>query len=671
MAHRFHNIVIAFLLAFTCGLTARADVIYDETMLPMIIADLYQELLENEVDVDFEQLEEDLLSLHDHPINLNSTSAEELSRLPFLSDEQIDAILMLAYRRPFISTYELMLVEQLEDYEIRNMLPFVTVAPPDEQTEISVGDLLSKARHQMLIRTDARNIENNGNDPFYAAIRYKMQCRDKLELGLTIERDPHEPFYYKAKTYGADFYGGYMQLANIGKLLKLVIGDYRVGFGEGLTMSNNFAYNSKLAYTQNRGFRREGISRKSSTAEYNFMRGIAATARLGIADLSLFYSARKVDGNSEAGKFPAISQTGYHRTERELEDKRTVWQQIVGANLTLRLKRLRVGITFAENLLGDTLSPRNNYYNVNHFRGNRQANIGLNYSYQHHLVSLFGEVTTSQNRHWGIAALTGISLHPASNIQVVAVHRYYSPYQDNMLAGSLGSSSRLTDEHGILLGTDLKPVLGLQLTAYADIYRYYHPHYSLRTPAHGYDLLLKAQYQHSERQLFGLRLRSKFRGGEYTHSLRFQANISVGAFRSQTTVEGNLAHGTDTLTSYIVDAAAMSNPKMTFGALLAQQIEYSFSIPITLQVRAEAFFAPNWNNRFYLYENDVLYAMNIPALYGIGTRCFLNLRYSVNEHLSLYLKVSETVLQRRWHSEHSGTTLPHQTDLHLMARVKW
>ena len=71
-----------------------------------IILDIYNAVTEFG-EVDYEQLQTDLYTLHESPIDLNNTSDEELTQLYFLSPQQIDAILAYAYRHPFESLYSI------------------------------------------------------------------------------------------------------------------------------------------------------------------------------------------------------------------------------------------------------------------------------------------------------------------------------------------------------------------------------------------------------------------------------------------------------------------------------------------------------------------------------------------------------------------------------------
>ena len=129
-----------------------------------IISDIYHEIADD-ADIPFEQLEEDLLNLAQHPINLNQATYQDLSQLPFLNDQQIDAILLHQYQTPFQSVYELQLIDNLDTYDIRNLLPFVRIGS-DEKEKMYAREVFHYAQHELLTRVDARNIESyEGTDP--------------------------------------------------------------------------------------------------------------------------------------------------------------------------------------------------------------------------------------------------------------------------------------------------------------------------------------------------------------------------------------------------------------------------------------------------------------------------------------------------------------------------
>ena len=97
-----------------------------------VIEDIFNQLSEED-EVVQEEVQEQLMNIAAHPIDLNHTNADELRELMFLSDEQIDAILLYQYKHAFEEIYELQLIDCLKDYEIRNLLPFVRLEAKGER----------------------------------------------------------------------------------------------------------------------------------------------------------------------------------------------------------------------------------------------------------------------------------------------------------------------------------------------------------------------------------------------------------------------------------------------------------------------------------------------------------------------------------------------------------
>ena len=127
--------IIVFVFVSCMSLTIHAESFSLDAILDAILEDIYNQLSEDG-EAPLEDIQEELLDIAAHPINLNQTTADELSRLRFLSDEQIDAILLYQYEHPFQEIYELQLIDCLKDYEIRNLLPFVYVGAVDSDEKM-------------------------------------------------------------------------------------------------------------------------------------------------------------------------------------------------------------------------------------------------------------------------------------------------------------------------------------------------------------------------------------------------------------------------------------------------------------------------------------------------------------------------------------------------------
>lgn len=621
--------------------------------LDNIIMDIYETVVENGQEVDFESLEQDLYALSESPVNINAATQEDLQRLPFLSDEQIDAILLYVYQHPLHSLYELQLIPCLKSYDIRDMLPFVCVAPVEPEPVVYWKENFRQAKHQLTLRADMRNMERTAYDPYYVSLKYLFDSKH-FQAGCSMERDPGEPWWGK-KTYVFDFYGGFVQLNRLGSHLdKWIMGDYRASFGQGLVLSSPTYSGGKQVSSAGR--RREGISRHHSTQEYNFFRGTAATLQWGNVELTALYSARRIDARRGSdGTFPSVITTGYHRTATELHTKQSVWQHTIATHVSYRHNRMKVGMTLRETLFDATLVPTPTYYNANYFQGKRQFAAGFDYRWSYRRFSLFGELAAAQNRRWGIANITGIRLAPVSDLTLVALYRFYSPTYDVFNANAFGETSRNNDETGVYIGAEVSLVPKWRFSAYADMFSFRFPKYGIKTPSSGYEVMFQADFTLSEELQMQWRFRAKQKAERDRYSLRYYVCWQTGGWRFRTHLEGNLSKEND-------------QRKPVPGAMLAEDCSYQLQrVPILLQLRLQAFYAPNYQNRFFAYENDVLYAFSIPSVYGTGTRYYLNVRYKINEHWAVYCRASQTVYSKQWVSQQQ---LTHQrvTDVHVLVR---
>ena len=590
--------------------------------LESIMEDIYSQVTEETDGTadDFETLVEDLLAKTANPIALNADDYDALSELPFLSEEQVSAILLKARDIPFHSLYELQLVRGLKDYEIRNLLPFVRIGEPKKEP-FYWRDLGKYGKHDLSLRTDVRNIEAyEGSDPVYVQAKYGYNYRRQAEAGVTIRRPA-------AGGWQDLEYGGYIQLSNIGHLKRFVGGCYQARFGQGL-VTNHFFHTGKSSRVMQIGHDKQGISKVSSAGSERYQ-GVGATFT--------------------AGKHTEVS--GWYSVDRS-----KVWHHAIGANVGLNFNHLRVGVTVMEHIYSDSLPVRNAYYNQNYFRGKHQCVVGADIKYSWRWMQLFAEVAAAENSTWGAGVIAGLRLTPLSDLGIIALYRYYSPTFDNQYGYAFCEGSRLGDENGGYLGIEYKGFKHWRLSAYGDVFRFYGPKYGIRDSCTiGYDVLTQADYVASNYNLM-FQLRSRQKGSIGTHRARAEFTYILGSWRFHTRADASLVNYAD------------SSASLGYGVSACQNIEYHVrAIPMVIQLRLQGFDVQNWNNRIYTYENDVLYAFSIPATYGVGGRWYVNMRYKITRQLSLYLRVSETVYHPSW-AELKSRPLT-KTDIHLLMRI--
>ncbi len=571
-----------------------------------VLEDIFNQLAEDG-DLPYEDIEEELLSIAENPLDLNTVTGEDLSRLMFLSDEQIDAILMYQYQHGYKEIYELQLIDCLKDYEIRNLLPFVRVDVLNDKVrgdkakgkEMYFREVFHYAKHEISLRVDARNIEDFDGDPMYSKFRYRFNYQNRVQAGVTLDRAAGVP--WKKLNYG-----GYIQLKDIGPMKTIVAGNYQASFGYGLVVGTPFK-RGKSAYVQSTATTDEGLKKFSSVGDsYNYFHGVGATARVKWADLSVFYSLRK--------------------------EKQDAWQHVVGVNATAKWKKLKVGVTGVEIIDQEEKS------------GRQQATgaMGANVRYNWGKVDVWGEVAASHAESWGWATIMGLRVNPITDLNLLAIYRYYSPKYENIYANALASTTRVKNEHGGYFGVEYNRLRNWQLSVYGDVWQ------------EGYETMAQADFLPQKNYKMHMRLRAKRKNEIDTYSTRWNGVWELGQWRVKTQIDANMVYAQE---------------KWNYGFSVFQDVEYRFArVPIVLQFRAQAFDAREWYNRVYMYENDVLYAYAIPFVYGLGGRFWLNARYKINDTFALYLRVSETLYQGAWAAAHNKQNT--RTDIHALLRVK-
>ena len=184
---------------------------------------------------------------------------------------------------------ELRLVPLINEATRRRLALFVYAEPEKNETEEK--RLFAHLRNDFSTRLDIPLYYRLGQqqraggyrgDPLYHRIRYTLGNSRHFQAGIRLEKDAGERFY--------DSYGAFAMLQDVGILQRAVVGDYRIGFGEGLVVGGSIWNSKTTPPLKTQG----GIRPMKSNDEVNFLRGAAVTLSLGKhVRLSTFASYRK------------------------------------------------------------------------------------------------------------------------------------------------------------------------------------------------------------------------------------------------------------------------------------------------------------------------------------------------------------------------------------------
>lgn len=609
---------------------------------------------------DYETLLEELDRLQQHPINLNEAGEDELRQLPFLTDFQIRSL--LDYRQEhgaLLSLNELALVHGFTDEVIAMAEPFVRVSTdrytPGRQSVLSpiasrheftarIQRILEKPRgYREDPQTGQRRYPGN---PWLYYVRYGYARGDKLQAGLTLEKDPGEDFFRGSNPNGFDFLSAYIRVTDLGPMKSIVLGDYRLGFGQGLTLWNGAAPGKSSLPLQVMK-RTAAIKPFTSTDENDFFRGLAATSEWRKLTLTAFYSDKKRDANITdtltTGRihFSSLQESGYHRTWPEIQDEKSVRQVTLGGNITLRGNWYRTGVTLVQHRFDKFWETGDALKDLYDFRGNKLLNVGVDYAATLKSIQFFGE-TSYGNQHW--ATLNGIQSVVNKYLSLILVYRNYSRGYFSLHANAFSEGSAGINEEAVYAGLVFHPVRKLKVSAYADFYHFPWLRYGLSAPSSGSDYLLQADY--AVRKNLDLYCRIKY---ELDPEDLTADSMMIPIFNPVRRLGIRYHVGFHPVSPLflqsrleLVQVKPLSG-ESSRGLLIYQDVEYRLvKLPLILDFRIAWFNTRDYSARVYAYEQDLTAGYSFSPLYGQGYRTYLMFRYEVTPRLSCRLRLSQT-----------------------------
>ena len=594
---------------------------------------------------------DDLAELHEHPFNLNTVTREELARLPFLEDHEIEEILAYVYQYgPVQSLGELMLVDEL-DYQTRQFLAlFLYVAPPeDDKGKIRLKSMWKEGRHELITRLDVPLYERDGykipedevllknpnkvylGNALYHHIRYGYRYRDRLYWGLTLEKDAGEPFgSYGNKGY--DFYSFHFLLRDCGVLDALALGDFRLGFGEGLVLDTDFSFGKSTLFHM--GDRPATLKKFSSTSETSFFRGVAAALRLGRFEVTAFYSYLPMDATLKNDKnISTLKTDGLHRTLLELSKKHNVTEQSVGGDVTWRARGISWGATVFYQHFSRPFERGDALYRRYYPQGKDFLNASMHYRWRHKNFLFSGE-TAFSDVYQGWATLNKAVYRFNSRYSVMALQRLFTYQYVGLRACSFSEGGDVRNESGWYVGAEASPLNELKLAAYVDYFRFPWPKFGIPYTSDGFEGSLQADWILRRDLNFSGRyqLKRKERYGEpfLYHKLKMQCQY-FPVDRAELRLLGRYTRVRDQY-GYHVRGFLLNG--ITKWSTPEERLRLSLSFAY--------FDSEDYKAPMSFYEPSVLYAFSFLTMQGRGVRMAGNVRWDCTRWLMLMLKFGST-----------------------------
>jgi hypothetical protein len=660
---------------------------------------------------DFDTYYETFTYFAENPLDLNSATYDDLVSLKLLNERQIISLLQyIEQQGELIAIYELQAVPYFDLFTIYNLLPFVRVKGDIEDYRVDFKTLLTKGQHQIFMRYIQQFPKRDGylrgednpsrymGDPTRLYFRYRHNYGNKLSYGVTGEKDAGEEFFRGSNKQGFDFYSAHFFWQRDNKKLKTIaLGDYEIRLGQGLAMWSGFGFR-KSPMTTNVKKNSNILRPYTSVNEYLFLRGAAVTIEHNNWQFTPFISAKKVTASmnfadtldTELERL-TIQMSGFHRTPSEIANKNQLLEAKAGASLQYRKRTWHVGLNNVYHYFDKPIIRQDRLYSTFLFSGQKLFASSIDYAWLYKSFHFFGENAVSVSPgQVGFGALNGVLFNPDKSIDFAIVHRYYDKkYQTINFANAFAESSTPNNEHGIYIGTEIRPLRGIIINGYADFYKFPWLNFRTARPSHGVDLLGQVAYR--PKRNFEMYVRYKYEDklqntriqfnhqnylpitpsnqhylqsrfldiifsedelgntvlepGQYSktelENARFVTHHILQRLRFNTTYTHNKTWTFQTRAEFSFFGDEI-NPRRS-GVLVFQDVRFNpLSFPMSFSTRFALFDVQSFSAAIYAYENDILYQFSIPAFNNRGARFYVNIRYRVTRFMDVWFRVSQT-----------------------------
>lgn len=599
-----------------------------------------------ETEHDLSDREELLDHLTRNPIPINFADPDHLSEIPWLNDLQIKNLLL--YRKQYgyiVSPYELQLIEGFDRETIESIMPYISFTKDKNQRKITVRALLNEGKDDFIFRP--AGLDKPKDSTYFGSamkllVKYKYDWQSRVTTGFILEKDPGESLLKKPLNNfpGIDYASAYIMISNTGLFKRLIIGDYHLRFGQGLTIWSGYNIGRTIFAS---GYTRKapGIAQNSSAMETGFMRGMAATLGFKKFDLTGFLSVAPLDGRLDTlNKITSLVTDGLHRDSLEWSRRHNITQVSYGGRFAWKHNVSVVGLNFISGLYSKAFASPSAIYRKYDFTGSQFSNVSLDHRLVLGKILLSGEVAINQSGN--LAIIQNMLFQPLYGYTFFLSIRDYSPAYRAPFGNCLGESGLPQNEKGVFAAITMLLSSKVTIRSFADFYNYPWLKYRIDEPSSGYEQQFQLEWKATPKTLMILRIGNKNKPlnlpvdsnmlnrveNQHWQNIRLNLKHQLGKqFTLQSRVEWN----------QLVKTAGKSN-----GYLFLQDFAWKGKKERFGLTARFAWYTASYDNRFYTYENDHLFSFSTPMLYGEGTRMYLFGRIRFFKKQTLTFKIGST-----------------------------
>lgn len=580
-----------------------------------------------------------LHEIEENPVRINSANKDEISRLFFLSDFQVKALVdYVSASGPIVSVFEISNIPGFDKETALMISHFTTL---EAQPQNPSGPLRNTLISNFSIKPGSSDSSTLGSD-WKILNRYKFSTGG-ITGGFTTEKDPGEKMFTGTPKL-PDFFSGYLSYSSHRVIKKIVIGDFSARFGQGSNI--NTGMRRRISMTSP-GYMSasDEIKPYTSSAETKFFRGIATELEFHNLEIFMLLSKNYLDAtlSSSTGLSNDCIKTfydeGIHNNPSLLNKKHNVSVLSYAVDLAYDFSKIKFGITCSGNTFSLPVKPDfSDPEKIYDSEGTRNILYSVYYNTFIKKILLYGELTLNDSKKH--AVIQGISMRPSDRLSINFLIRCYSSGLSSYYGQGPGISSKSSNENGLLGNFTFEAFKHFFISGGYDVREYPWIRYRCKAPSDGTTSEFKFMYIPSENLAIDATchfVKSMIDNDDLL-AIRKQDQKITRNFKINVKYKINKNLGFGSRMDYM-----RVSPSGSTGFSLCQDVNIIFSgIPLTIWVRYCIFDTTDWDSRIYIFENDLLYSFSIPALYGEGTRNYVMAKWEIGKIAEVRVKYGLT-----------------------------
>lgn len=603
-----------------------------------IIKEILQETAETE-DEEFsssvENLGEYLERLSEEKISVNSCTFSDLQQLPFLTDFQIQDILDYRFEvGEIFSLGELKGIESINERELNFLKYFLYVSDSEvynkEKNSVAKNSITFVSKNLFEKQEAYFNPKSYDGNRLLMRLKYFSKPVKRITFGFSLEKDPGEKIAFGHKKYGFDFNSAFLKILGKGKLEKIIIGDYTLRFGLGLSLGCGFSSGKYISTGEDYGNSLTDLREYSSFSEYGFLRGAATSINLKSLKITTFLSYNAVDVLGEKDSFYSFKTDGYHRNSKELDDKNSLNESISGLTLNFRKRIFFLGLLGGYYCFDKSFQPKNDLVNLEDFRASSGGFFSMNWGCSEKKYGISGELAFDKN--FNPAVITVLGFRPLPQLKMSVLYRNYSKRYFSFTANPFRENSKISNEEGCYLGLEFSMKRFWIFEAKTDIFSFPWPTFQTKKPSSGYDFLLQNTFLISKR--FSASVRFKDKNKEFKEKI-FNRNSYLRFILKYS------SNDKFSISEVLQWSSFETDELLEKGYLLSHSCLWNFQgLPLSLDFGCALFSAP-YSAAIYNYETDVRGFYALQRYYYKGARYYAVLIWKILKFMELQTKLSQ------------------------------